>query len=342
MLFEGLDLRPADWLVLYRVDGKSSCKEIVVASPLTSQQTFESLEKLLSTKLIELPRVEKEVPEEAEAKAAFVLPDIPASWPVPMERTRFDPDLMAAEEGPEEELRRLILYYHGNLKAVNYYQLLGLEPDADVKSVRRAYFKLSKVFHPDRFFRQKLGVFREMVETIFRWLNDAHKVLSDKRRKAEYDALLGRGVLGPWQLEEEPQVQQREAPAKERQEVMKPRRPLADLLAEAKIHERAGEFRAAFDLYEEALKQRRSPELMNRSAECLIRLKEDLDLAESRARGAISAAPDVARYWVALAFICELTERATSAIEHYGQALVLDPHHQGALTRLQFLMSHES
>lgn len=338
MQFEGLNLRPPDWLILYRVDGTSSFKDIVAASPLTKRETFESLSKLLDGSLIVLPRVEEAPQEELETKAATVLPKIPTNWPVPIEQFEFDPELMSAEEGPEEDLRRAILYYFGNLKAVNYYQLLGLEPDANVKNVRREYFKLSKVFHPDRFFRQELGEFREMIETVFRWLNDAHKVLSDKRRKAEYDALLERGFLGPWQTEEGLQTQ-REAPAKERQEVLKARLPLAVLLQHAKVHERAGEFRAAFELYEEALKQRRSPELMNRSAECLIRLKEDLELAESRARGAISAAPDVARYWVALAFICELTDRATSAIEHYGQALVLDPNHQGAQTRLQFLIS---
>ncbi len=339
LLFDGLDLRPPDWLVLYRVDGKSAFKDIVAASPLAKKDTLESLSKLLEARLIVLP-VAEVTEDEVQEKPKKNLPTIPKNWPTPFENYPFDQALLDADEGPDTDLRQIILYFHGNLRAVNYYQVLGLEAGAGAKEVRREYFKLSKVFHPDRFFRQELGEFREMIETIFRWLNDAHKVLGDKRRKAEYDELLDRGYLGPWQLEEGLQTQ-REQPTKTRQEVLKARLPLAVLLQEAKGHERSGDFRAAHELYEEALKHRRAPELMNRSAECLIKKKKKKKKKEERALGAISAAPDVARYWVALAFICELTGRAVSAIDHYGQALVLDPNHQGAQTRLQYLLAHE-
>ena len=71
-------------------------------------------------------------------------------------------------------------------------------------------------------------------------------------------------------------------------------RPLGELLADAKNFERQGDYKRAFEIYEEAIKRRKSPELLNRAAECLIRLKTHLKHAEKRARQAVAASPETA------------------------------------------------
>jgi len=58
------------------------------------------------------------------------------------------------------------------------YKLLGLASHCDEKSIKRAYFKLSREFHPDRFFRRNLGAYRPEIERLFKAIQRAYVNLS--------------------------------------------------------------------------------------------------------------------------------------------------------------------
>jgi len=68
----------------------------------------------------------------------------------------------------------------------DHFAVLGVPVSASAEEIRTAYHAQSKRFHPDRFFRQELGPFRAKLERIFRRLNEAHALLSDPARRAEY------------------------------------------------------------------------------------------------------------------------------------------------------------
>src|SRR5699024_7486147 len=70
------------------------------------------------------------------------------------------------------------------------YDLLGVLPTADKKELKRAYFKLSKEFHPDRYYGRSLGTFGPWLTSIFQSVTNAFEVLSDERRRATYAARL--------------------------------------------------------------------------------------------------------------------------------------------------------
>lgn len=61
----------------------------------------------------------------------------------------------------------------------SYHELLGVERGADPRVVKRAYFKLSKEFHPDRYFRREIGHYFQRLERIFKKVLEAHEILSD-------------------------------------------------------------------------------------------------------------------------------------------------------------------
>ena len=67
----------------------------------------------------------------------------------------------------------------------NYYDILGLEYDADTSSIKTAYRKLSKKFHPD------LNPNDKFFEKMFKDINEANEVLSDSSSKEKYDNILG-------------------------------------------------------------------------------------------------------------------------------------------------------
>jgi curved DNA-binding protein CbpA len=68
------------------------------------------------------------------------------------------------------------------VEAATYYGLLEIEPTASAAEVRKAYFRLAKVYHPDRQVEQNEGS-----TEVFLAVQEAYDVLSDARRRLEYD-----------------------------------------------------------------------------------------------------------------------------------------------------------
>jgi curved DNA-binding protein CbpA len=72
-----------------------------------------------------------------------------------------------------------------------YFELLGVPRNADAKQIKRAYFALSKIYHPDRYFRANLGDYSARLAQIFRKLVEAYELLSDPTTRAEIERTLG-------------------------------------------------------------------------------------------------------------------------------------------------------
>jgi DnaJ domain len=73
----------------------------------------------------------------------------------------------------------------------SHYEVLGVERDADTKTIRRAYHALAAQFHPDRFFGKELGASKRPLERIFDRITRAYETLSRKAEREAYDVVLG-------------------------------------------------------------------------------------------------------------------------------------------------------
>ncbi|MDD5308288.1 MAG: DnaJ domain-containing protein [Deltaproteobacteria bacterium] len=80
--------------------------------------------------------------------------------------------------------------FHADLPGKNFYDLLGVDVDADRKQMRHAYFELSKKFHPDRAFGKLVPELRKKMEVIFRRVTQAYDTLAKPETRAEYDAYI--------------------------------------------------------------------------------------------------------------------------------------------------------
>ena len=69
----------------------------------------------------------------------------------------------------------------------SYYDILGVKEDASEKEINRAYRKLAAKYHPD--INHEPGA-----EEKFKKINEAHEVLSDPQKRAQYDQF---GSAGP-------------------------------------------------------------------------------------------------------------------------------------------------
>jgi len=101
-----------------------------------------------------------------------------------------------APTGLEEEVERL----YESLSEMNYYELLGVAPDADRRQIRSAYFDLSKRLHPDRAFGRHEGELRHRMEIVFGRVSQAYEVVSSAERRAAYDEYIS-DQLEIWRIE---------------------------------------------------------------------------------------------------------------------------------------------
>ena len=68
----------------------------------------------------------------------------------------------------------------------DHYKTLGVEPDADQESIRRAYHDEARRWHPDRFSGRPASELAK-AEQSMRAVNEAWRVLGDKDRRASFD-----------------------------------------------------------------------------------------------------------------------------------------------------------
>jgi len=72
----------------------------------------------------------------------------------------------------------------------DYYKVLGLNNDASEADIKRAFHRLAKKYHPD------LHPDDKNAEARFKEISEAHEILSDPKKKAEYDELRKYGAGG--------------------------------------------------------------------------------------------------------------------------------------------------
>ena len=81
------------------------------------------------------------------------------------------------------------------LDQTDYYRVLGVSSAASEREIRDAYYKLAARLHPDIHGEGAEPGFRGRLTTVFSRVVEAYKVLSDRRKRADYDAALAQGML---------------------------------------------------------------------------------------------------------------------------------------------------
>jgi tetratricopeptide (TPR) repeat protein len=104
----------------------------------------------------------------------------------PIQKSETEP---AAEPGQSkaQEITITVEEYLDRVEnAVTCYDMLGLDPNADAADIRRMYFGLAKMFHPDKYHSQG-DELRKRVENAFTEMSQAHETLKDSHQRELYD-----------------------------------------------------------------------------------------------------------------------------------------------------------
>jgi curved DNA-binding protein CbpA len=167
-----LPLSPAEGFLLSRIDGQTPWGVLREIGGLPAADVDRRLEAWIDAGLIEV---------NGAARAAA-----PAR-PQPSLAPEVDPELDL-----DVETQREVIAFASRLERP-YHEILGVERGADERAIKKAYFALSRRFHPDRYFRRNLGPFAPVLERCFRRLLEAYELLSDPMTRGEVERDLAGG-----------------------------------------------------------------------------------------------------------------------------------------------------
>ena len=172
-LLDGADVRAheisaQDAFVHSCIDGVLNVEDIADVTVLPHAEAHASIERLIALGLVE-----------------WIAPKASSAPP----ETKVDQGL----EIDEELQKRIHEAFHRSDK-LNYYETLGVSADADRAEIRKAYFALSKVFHPDAYFGKRLGPYKAQMEVVFRKVTDAYEAVGRPKKREAYDRYLRHSI----------------------------------------------------------------------------------------------------------------------------------------------------
>ncbi len=162
-LFQDITLNDADREILSLVDSKRTIKEIFSLSPLDYFQTMRTLYALLSIRIIEIK--EKEISEDESWKDIIEEPEV---------------------EVDSAFIKKVEVTFN-KLKSTDFYGILDVKKRADQDEIKKAYYRVAKIFHPDRHFSLPSETLKNKLNAIFSQITDAYRILSDQKMRSKYD-----------------------------------------------------------------------------------------------------------------------------------------------------------
>ena len=103
----------------------------------------------------------------------------------------------APADADARALRHEIAQKFAALDELDYYELLGVPRTAELTAIKRSYLVAAKSYHPDALARMHIdGDVREHANKVFGEIGKAYGVLSNPKRRREYDASLKSESLG--------------------------------------------------------------------------------------------------------------------------------------------------
>jgi hypothetical protein len=116
------------------------------------------------------------------AVGAAPLPDVPC--PIPRTGT--------LEALTPQQVRALAAFVEA-MEQQDYFQLLGLPPTATKGEIKKAFYRDSRTYHPDRIFHISDEEAKKKINSIYKRITEAYYVLRDDTKRAKYLA----DITGP-------------------------------------------------------------------------------------------------------------------------------------------------
>jgi curved DNA-binding protein CbpA len=184
-----VSLTAAEGYLLSRIDGQTPWRTLLHLGGLPAEEVDRCLQRWVDQGLLTVTGSAAEPGAEGEPTADEV------------DAAHDDLIDESLDLSPKQQER--ILEFERGLDG-SYFELLGVPRTADAKDIKRAYFQLSREFHPDRHYGRALGPYQARLEAIFRKLVEAYELLSDPATRIEIERSMSASPGRPAGAEKEP------------------------------------------------------------------------------------------------------------------------------------------
>jgi len=304
------------------------------SSNLPSEQAEQVLLALYLAGFLELSKEEEdfplgriyETPEEKVSKKEEVKPAIKMEEQkeVKKEEAKLAIEEILDKEMTDQELLKEVdkMLDKASDKETTYFELLGVDELTPPAIIKRIYFKMAKVFHPDAKPNLYKGEIREKVESLFTKISEAYNTLSDPEQRRAYVERIKSKVS-------EEQMEQASKAIQAEMEFNK-----------AMILIRRGAFRDARPIMEEVIKLApEEPEFRIHLAYCVFK-SEGVNSARKNAQiieNELQKRPKLAEGWFYLGVINRVMGELEKAKECFQKTLELEKYHQEAQRELRVI-----
>ena len=220
---------------------------------------------------------------------------------------------MAMENILDANARKRIIEFRRMRDVATLFEMLEIEDDSDKRTVKRAYFRLSKEFHPDRYYNKELGPFEPWLAEVFKMVTQAFGILGNNRKRSAYENELRGGS------KKQPQTKAEHAEA---------------LFHSACDAELQGQSEQALKLFAASLRMEEKPRRLRRAAMCAVSAGKLSD-AEEYAKKGVDVGGRDASYLRVLADVYRAGSRLDEALEVLQRALKIDTENDVLFGELQ-------
>lgn len=174
-IFQKADLNTDQKLILSLIDGIRNIEQVCSTSGIGDFNALKALYLLLALKMAEVGHIE------SESELAFVQDMLNETVTKP-------PINDASPARAPVVTRAMIEEAYQSMKRQDHFQVLGLSRAAGSQEIKKTYFKLAKMYHPDRHFEPQMADMKEKLEKLFTRIHDAYQTLVDDGRRMAYEA----------------------------------------------------------------------------------------------------------------------------------------------------------
>jgi curved DNA-binding protein CbpA len=264
-LLDGIELDRDQETIFSFVDGNRNIEEICALSEIGDFSTLKALYVLLALRLAE-------------------------SFGIKTESTQPAADVKDKQHIAVKVTRELILQVLDTQTSQDYYQMLDVGRNATTQEIKKAYFRLAKMYHPDRHVDTEFSDMKEKLEAIFMAITEAYDTLTQEDTRDAYNLSLVSGIN-----------QQRTVDQKQSHQEDSKKRSAADQFNEGLNHYRGQNFWGAEESFRWAVRLDPSnAEYLFHQGLALAHMPRRLHDAAELLEKAISMAPSKIDYYIEL------------------------------------------
>jgi curved DNA-binding protein CbpA len=180
LLFQSVHLDQDQRTVFSLIDGSKSIQEICLLSGLGDFNTLKAIYALLALRTAETGDIKT---REDEVVSAVVQETVSAE------------ENKEGTTAPEMSLtKESVQNAFDSMGRQNYYEVLEVGHGATPLEIKKAYFHMAKLYHPDRHFEPEMSDMKEKFEALFSRIHDAYEKLSSPTARDQYNVDLASGV----------------------------------------------------------------------------------------------------------------------------------------------------